>query len=598
MSMRTDGYAPIREYAAIGDGRTVALVASDGSIDWLCLPNMDSPSVLGALLDSERGGRFALAPATPFESERRYLPGTNVLETTFRTAAGTARVTDALAVPGRGLEPQRELVRRVEGLAGVVPLAWTVAPRFDYGARPGRLGLRSGVPALDSGAHALAVRAWEAGSPEFADGEVRGRFELRAGDRALLVLSAASQEPLVLSGRDEAEARLEETGAVWRRWVDARGYDGPWREAVLRSALALKLLVFAPSGAIAAAPTTSLPEAIGGERNWDYRFAWIRDSVFTLEALLDLGCAAEAKSFFWWLMHAAQRTRPRMQVLYQLDGGERAPERHLPLAGYRGSRPVRIGNGAVDQSQLDIYGVLLQTAWLYVERGSSLDSDAGRRLAETADFVCEIWRQPDHGLWEVRSEPRHFTQSKMMCWVALDRGCRLAAAGHIPGKRAARWRREADEIRAFVEEHCFSTEKRTYVRAAGSEELDAGLLLASVVGYCRGEEERMQGTIDAVRLELGDGPFVVRYRGEDGVGGPEGCFLACSFWLAEALARAGRRDEAAELMEELLAVANDVGLYSEELEPKTGDFLGNFPQGLTHLGLVTAAAAIAKEEGP
>ena len=598
MSMRTDGYAPIREYAAIGDGRTVALVASDGSIDWLCLPNMDSPSVLGALLDSERGGRFALAPTTPFESERRYLPGTNVLETTFRTATGAVRVTDALALPGPGLEPQRELVRRVEGFAGVVPLAWSLEPRFGYGGSSGRLGLRSGVPALDSGGSALAVRAWEAGSPELADGSVRGRFELRAGDRALLVLSGASQEPLVLSGRDEAEARLDETSAVWRRWVEARGYDGPWREAVLRSALALKLLVFAPSGAIAAAPTTSLPEGIGGERNWDYRFAWIRDAVFALEALLDLGCSTEAKSFFWWLLHAAQRTRPRMQVLYQLDGGERAPERILPLAGYRGSRPVRIGNGAVDQSQLDIYGVLLQTAWLYVERGSTLDSEAGKRLAEKADFVCEIWRQPDQGLWEVRSEPRHFTQSKMMCWVALDRACRLAAAGHMPGKRADRWRREADEIRAFVEERCFSPEKRTYVRAAGSEELDAGLLLASVVGYCRGDDERMLGTIDAVRRELGDGPFVVRYRGEDGVSGSEGCFLACSFWLVEALARAGRRDEAAELMDELVAVANDVGLYSEELEPQTGEFLGNFPQGLTHLGLVTAAAAIAKEEGP
>jgi GH15 family glucan-1,4-alpha-glucosidase len=596
--MRIDGYAPIREYAAIGDGRTVALVASDGSIDWLCLPNMDSPSVFGALLDAERGGRFALAPTTPFESKRRYLPGTNVLETTFRTTEGAARVTDALAVPGPGLEPQRELVRRVEGIAGVVPMAWTVAPRFDYCAGSGRLGLRAGVPAVDSGAHALAVRAWGAGSPELADGAVRGRFELHDGDRALLVLSGASQEPLVLSGRDEAEARLDETGALWRRWVDARSYDGPWREAVLRSALALKLLVFAPSGAIAAAATTSLPEVLGGGRNWDYRFAWIRDAVFTIEAFLDLGCSAEAKSFFWWLLHAAQRTRPRMQVLYQLDGGERAPERVLPLAGYRGSRPVRIGNGAVDQSQLDIYGVLLQTAWLYVERGSSLDSEAGKRLAETADFTCEIWRQPDHGLWEVRSEPRHFTQSKMMCWVALDRACRLAAAGHMPGDRADRWRREADAIRAFVEARCFSSEKRTYVRAAGSEELDAGLLLASVVGYCRGDGERMQGTIDAVRRELGNGPFVVRYRGEDGLSGEEGCFLACSFWLAEALARAGRRDEAAELMDELLAAANDVGLYSEELEPRTGDFLGNFPQGLTHLGLVTAAAAIAKEEGP
>jgi GH15 family glucan-1,4-alpha-glucosidase len=593
---RRDGYVPIRDYAAIGDGRTVALVALDGSIDWLCLPNLDSPSVFGTLLDAERGGRFAMAPESPFEAERRYLPETNVLETTFRTAEGVARVIDAMTLPGDGLGPVRELARRIEGLSGTVSLAWSLEPRFRYGTSVPTLGWRSGHAVAQTGSDAVALSAWGAGAPEVGNGSTTGRFEAREGERALLALSTAHQEPLVFPTRGDVEDRVDRTISFWRDWAGKREYPGQWRDAVLRSALALKLLVFSPSGAIAAAPTTSLPETIGGERNWDYRFAWIRDSAFTLEAFLDLGCPAEAHAFVWWLLHASQVTHPRLEVLYELDGGNHARERVLELEGYRGSRPVRVGNEAVDQRQLDIYGDLFQTIWLYVEHGNELGLETGRRLAATADLVCDVWRERDRGLWEVRSEPRHFIQSKMLCWVALDRACRLAAAGHLPGKHAERWREEADAVREFVEERGFSEEKGSYVRCSESDELDASLLLGVLMGYANADHPRMAGTIDAIRRELGRGPFIRRYTGEDGLSGEEGAFLCCSFWLVEALARAGRLDAASELMDSLLELANDVGLYAEEIDPETGEFLGNFPQGLTHLALVSAAVAHARAE--
>jgi GH15 family glucan-1,4-alpha-glucosidase len=591
---RIDGYAPIADYGAIGDGRTVALVARDGSVDWLCLPDLDSGSVFASLLDAERGGRFALAPEEPFEAERRYLPGTNVLETTFTTAGGSVRITDAMTLPDSRLAPFRELARKIEGRSGRVPLAWRVEPRFGYAAAGVRFDHRAGLPVATAGSDALAVLSWDAGEPTVEDGAIHGRFEAVEGTRSLLSLSAAHGEPLVLPARADVDERIDATAAFWREWSSRRSHDGPWKEAVLRSALVLKLLVHAPSGAVAAAPTTSLPERIGGERNWDYRFCWVRDSAFTVDALLRLGCPAEANAYFWWLLHATQLAHPRLDVLYRLDGGTEADERTLPLTGYRGSHPVRIGNGALEQRQLDIYGVLLRTAWLYAERTGGHDPDTGRRLAEIADHVCELWRQPDAGIWEVRSEPAHFTQSKQMCWVALDCALRLAESGSIPGRHAARWRHEADAIRRFVDERCWSERVGSYVRHAGSEELDAGLLLGVLSGYSEPGDPRLERTIEAVRRELGRGPLVYRYTGEDGLTGGEGAFVTCSFWLVAALARTGRIDAAVETMEELLALANDVGLYSEEIDPETGDFLGNMPQGLVHLALIEAAATIAE----
>jgi GH15 family glucan-1,4-alpha-glucosidase len=589
---RIDGYAPIADYAAVGDGRTVALVARDGSIDWLCLPDLDSPSTFAALLDAKTGGRFDLRPEEPFEAKRRYLPGTNVLETTFSTAQGVARVTDAMTLPTTGLAPYRELVRRVEGLAGRVAMRWRVEPRSAYGADV-RVERRAGMPVAVRGRDAVGVLAWEAGEPVVRDGAIHARFVAAEGRVAHVVLAAAHQEPLVLPARAQVAARLAATEKAWRAWSDGRRYDGPWRDAVVRSALALKLLVFAPSGAIAAAATTSLPETIGGERNWDYRFSWPRDSAFTLRALLALGCSREADAFFSWLLHATQLTQPEVRVLYRLNGRSEADERSLPLAGYRGSQPVRAGNAAAGQTQLDVYGEVMDAAVEVARARGGLDRDHARRLAGIADQVCAVWRSPDAGIWEVRSDAAQFTQSKMMCAVALDRARTLAEQGLLHGD-VERWRRERDRIRAFVEERCYAEEKGSYTRSADEALLDASLLLGVIARYDDATAPRLVGTVDAIRRELSSGPLVTRYAGEDGLPGEEGAFLACSFWLAEAYARQGRLDEAVTLMEELIALANDVGLYAEEIDPATGDFLGNFPQGLSHLALINAAVAVAE----
>ncbi|HET7343958.1 MAG TPA: glycoside hydrolase family 15 protein [Methylomirabilota bacterium] len=586
-------YTPIRDYAAIGDGRTAALVALDGSVDWLCLPNFDSPSVFAGLLDANRGGCAELRPDVPFEAHRRYLPDTNVLETTFVTERGAVRVTDAMTLPGGRLTPFRELARRVEGLGGRVPMRWRVTPRFGYGLSDTRFVPREACVVASCGGQALGILAWEAGPVTCESGAVAGRFDVAKGQRAMLALTAAHGEPLVFPARDDVEGRLDATAAFWRQWAGRLQHDSPWREAVVRSALVLKLLVFAPSGAIAAAATTSLPERLGGERNWDYRFCWVRDSSFSLEALLQLGCRDEARSFFWWFMHTTKLTLPRLQVFYRLDGGAYAPERTLALEGYEGSWPVRIGNGAADQLQLDTYGELFDMAFNYARRGGPLGDDIGRDLARAADFVCEHWREPDAGIWEIRAAPRHHTQSKAMCWVALDRAIRLAEAGALPAGRAARWRAEAAAIRRFVDERCWSARKSSYVGYAGGEDLDASLLLLAIMRYDEPGSPRLAGTVEAVRRELARGPLLYRYTGDDGLSGGEGAFLCCSFWLVEALAIAGRRDEAARLLDELVAMANDLGLYAEELEPSTRAFLGNFPQALVHLALISAAVALA-----
>jgi GH15 family glucan-1,4-alpha-glucosidase len=592
--MRIDGYAPIEDYALIGDGRTAALIALDGAIDWLCLPNLDSPSVFGAILDVVRGGTFELQPSIPFGASRRYLPQTNVLETTFTTDRGTVRVVDAMTLPNERLAPMRELVRSVEGVSGTVPMRWRVAPRFAYGQHPARGEWRGRVPVAAWDGEALAVASWDAGTPAWNDGAVQAAFAITAGARSLLAMTTAYAEPLVIPVRADVCSRLDFTIRFWKDWSAARRYSGPWSEAVARSALALKLMIFAPSGASVAAPTTSLPEDIGGQRNWDYRFCWIRDSNFMIDALLQLGCYDEARSLFWWFMQATALTEPEVRVLYRLDGGIDAgvSERTLDLAGYRGSRPVRVGNGAVDQAQHDIYGALFETAWLYSKGGHQIDRDTGAVFGRIADHVCDIWRRPDSGIWEVRNGPFHFTHSKVMCWVALDRAARLADLGGMPSRHASRWRREAAAIETYVERECWSEELRSYTRIAGSRDVDASLLMLPIVEYGDPRGDRIRGTIEAVDRMLREGDVVYRYRADDGVPGGEGCFLNCSFWFVSALARCGRMDDAHALMERLLGRANDVGLYSEEIDPKTGAFLGNFPQALVHLALIDAAMAV------
>jgi GH15 family glucan-1,4-alpha-glucosidase len=578
-------------------------VAPDGAIDWLCLPDFDSPSVCGAILDAARGGCFELAPVDPFTSARRYLPGTNILETTFTTTEGSARVIDGLTLADAGLEPMRELARSIEGVSGRVAMRWRFAPRFAYGASPPKWGWRAGVPVASCGSTAIAVPSWDAGQPQWDGDAVGARFEITTGGRAIIALAAAEGEPLVLPRRRAVEQRLAETIAFWETWTASCRYDGPWREQVLRSALVLKLLIFAPSGASVAAPTTSLPEEIGGERNWDYRYCWIRDSNFAIDALLQLGRHEEAKGLFWWFMQATALTEPELHVLYRLDGGIGGTERSLPLPGYRESRPVRQGNGAAAQTQHDMYGALFETAWLYSEGHHALDRDTGSVLARIADYVCDVWRQPDAGIWEVRNGPRHFTHSKVMCWVALDRAGRLADRGELPSRHRARWAREAAAIQQYVETECWSDQMRSYTRSAGDGCVDASLLMLPIINYTGGAGQtpgrnpRIDGTIDAVLRDLTEGDFVYRYRAADGLAGSEGCFLNCSFWLVSALAQAGRVDEATALMERLSGRANDVGLYAEEIDPASGIFLGNFPQALVHLAFIDAAMAIARASG-
>jgi GH15 family glucan-1,4-alpha-glucosidase len=594
---RIDGYAPLREYALVGDGRTGALIARDGSVDWLCLPNVDSPSVFARILDAERGGSFRLEPAIPFQAERRYLERSNVLETTFSTAEGRVRVTDAMTLSDISrLSPLREFVRKVDCLAGNVPLRWRFEPRFDYGRAETRIERRAGRWFAHAGPTALALSLCDAGEGTLRDRAVSGELTLTAGESALLSLAAADREPAVIPGREDSEKRLERTTRFWPEWAGRLQYEGAWPEAVTRSALVLKLLTYAPSGAIVAAPTASLPEWIGGARNWDYRYTWLRDASWTLDAMLRLGHHEEAHAFFWWLMHATRLTQPRLQILYRIDGSIHTEEEELShLVGYRGSGPVRIGNGAREQVQLDVYGAVLEAIWLYAKEVGRLDGDTGKEVARIADFVVNHWTDPDNGIWEVRDERTHYVQSKALCWIALDRACTLGEKGLIPN-REPRWRSAADELKAWIDENGWDDELQSFVRAPDMRELDASLLTLAVLAYDRERSPRIEATVAAVERELRKGPYVYRYKGEDGLAGEEGAFLTCSFWLVDAYAHVGRLDDANALMEELLGLANDVGLYSEEIDPRSGDFLGNFPQGLTHLALINAAVSIADAE--
>jgi GH15 family glucan-1,4-alpha-glucosidase len=588
--MRQNGYAPIEDYGVIGDGRTAALVARDGSIDWLCLPDVDSPSVFAAILDAEQGGAFTLHPVEPFDVDRGYVQGTNVLETTFRTPGGTVRLTDAMTlVPADRLAPMREIVRLLECLGGSVELEWSVEPRFDYARHRGSTKDRSGRTFFTHGAHALTLSVWG------AEAAAAGRVRLELGDRALLSLASTHHRPAVLPGRTDTEERLAHTLSFWREWGRRADYDGPWEKAVLRSVLALKLLVFAPSGAIVAAPTAALPEEIGGVRNWDYRYAWPRDATYTLDALLALGYHDEAHAFLWWLRHASGLTQPQLEVLYRVDGASRVPERELGhLDGYRHSKPVRIGNAAARQVQLDLYGSVLGSIWLHAGSHGDLGAETGRETAKLADYVSREWPKPDSGIWEVRTEPMNFVQSKAMCWATLDRACKLAESEFIPDGRA-RWRPVADRIQAWIEEHGWDDDVGAYIRAPELRELDASILTLPIVEY-ETDRQRLNATVDAVRDHLGTGPLLYRYLGEDGVPGGQGAFTTCSFWLADALARLGRVEEAATLMDELIPLATDVGLFAEEIDPSTGAQLGNFPQGLVHLALINAAVSIREAE--
>jgi GH15 family glucan-1,4-alpha-glucosidase len=559
---RVGGYAPIQDYAAIGDGETVALVALDGSVDWLCLPCLDSEPAFAALLDADAGGTFAIRPEEPFEAVRQYVPDTNVLETTFHTSSGSVRVTDALTLEKGAVLPWRELARRVEGLSGEVAMTWRAE-----GSR-------------HCERQTWSVLRWEAGDD--------GRFVIEPGRTALLALVDPADGPCPRPTREEVENRLDGTVRDWRRWVGAHTHEGPWPKAVERSLLALKLLICSATGAIVAAPTSSLPEQIGGDRNFDYRYAWTRDSCWTIGTLIGLGFREQAHESLSWLLKAVRETHPDVDPVYELDGTVLRRCETRDWSGYRGSRPVRFGNVAGKQHQLGGYSDLMDTAWAYVCEGNELDEETGKLLAGVADNVCKKWQKADSGIWELPAT-EHFTQSKVACWTALQRALDLADKGQIREADVERWRKSIEEIERYVEEECWSEERGAYLQVPGKDKLDAAELLCSRRGYGDVNRERVAATAEAIRRELGRGALLYRYSGQET---EEGAFVACSFWLVEALARLGRLDEAGELMEEVLAFANDVGLYSEEIEPTTGDFLGNFPQGLSHLSLIRAAVAV------
>jgi len=590
---RKDGFAPIGSYAALGDGRTVALVAADGSVDFMSLPSLHAPTTFAAILDPEKGGRFALAPAGEFEAARRYLGRTNVLETTYRTGDGVVRATEALTLQDGGLLPWVELARRIEGVEGSVPLEWRMEPRFDWGREQPRIVHRGDRVVAEGGRLQLAVHSWDAGEVEPEEDALAGSFVIAAGRSALLALVAAYEQPLHAPSRDHVEARLDATRRVWERWLGFWAYDGPWEEEVARSALALKQLVYAPNGSIAAAATTSLPEVIGGDKNYDYRYSWVRDSAFTLDALMRLGLPEQVQESFGCLLRAVRQTAPDLRPFYDLDGC--VPERSEELShlrGYRDSRPVRYGNAARTQLQLGSWGDLLETAALYVSEGNVLDEETGEMLASCVDRIAILWPDEDCGMWEL-DEHRQYTSSNIAVWMAFDRALSLAEQGHLSDDHAAQWREQRDRLHAWIEENCWSDELGAYCGWAGEETLDAGILRAIRMDYP--ERERLDRTVDRIRERLAAAPGLL-YRTTEHVG-KEGAFVACSFWAVEALARLGRVDEACETMEQILPYANDVGLFSEEIDPSSGELLGNFPQGLSHLALVNAAGAIQDAVG-
>ena len=591
-----NGFAPLRAYALLGDLRAVALVATDGAIDWFALPTMDAPPVCAALLDPAHGGSITLAPTVPYQVSRRYLAETMVLETTFTTAGGTVRVTDALNLGALGRLPWTELARVIEVDSGQVPMAWAVRPghRLSAGTRPWAY-LQDNTPLLLVGDQHLAVVTQGIGEASLDGHGIEGNMVLRAGQLGLLAVVATDAEPLRVPAAEEITDRVHRSIGTWRQWAKLVSYQGPWRDIVMRSALVLKALTLQPTGAICGAATTSLPEKIGSKRNFDYRFAWIRDASFALDAMAGLGLSEEVHAGVSWLLDTVAQEVPELRVFYALSGQPVSAEMQQVhgVPGYQDSEPVHVGNSAASQLQLGAYGDLFGAIWRYTTHGGRLDAATGTMVGQMADRVCDIWRRADAGLWEL-GDPQHYTSSKIGCWTALDRAVRLAQAGQLTSPHVPRWRLEREAIRSWTHQHCWSSAKQAFTFYADTEDLDAAVLLAARTGFCSADDPRLHTTIDAIRGELtAAGPLLYRYSGQQD---KEGAFLACSCWLVEALVHAGRAQEAEKLFEGFVERANDVGLYTEEMDPDSGELLGNFPQALTHLAVIGAATTLASAQ--
>ncbi|MGI9091143.1 MAG: glycoside hydrolase family 15 protein [Gemmatimonadaceae bacterium] len=591
-------YLPISAYGIIGDMRTAALVGLNGSIDWCCFPDFPSQSTFAAILDSALGGRFRIAPAEHHTTEQRYLPATNVLVTTFHgDSGGVMETCDFMPVDSSGRRGAfAEIHRQVKCTRGSMDVVVQFQPRLNYASTPTRLvGRRNGVLATDDEDEALALSApldvwWH-----IEEGCATANLRLECDDTASFVLRYDDDEVLPISDY-RSDERLHQTVAFWDAWVSQIRYRGAHRALVERSALTLKLLCYEPTGAIVAAPTTSLPEEIGGSRNWDYRFTWLRDSAFTLDALQAIGQLGEASAFMRFLRRITRKaTDAHLQIMYGVDGSRDLRERTLPqMKGYRESAPVRIGNGAHDQLQLDVYGEILATAFLW-SRTESVGEGTWTSLSRLVDWVASNWRRRDSGIWEVRAGAQDYVMSKVMCWVALDRGVRMAQEFELPAD-VERWSTERDAVWNEVMERGWSETKASFVQYYGSEALDAANLVIPMVGFLPPDHPRVKGTIAATLRELtsDDRELVYRYRNDDGLEGGEGVFSICTFWLAQALVLSGETEQGERIFQRMLKHANHLGLYSEELDPATGAFLGNFPQGFTHIALINCAHALSE----
>lgn len=580
----------LRTYAPIGDGRTVALIASDGGIDWMPMPNLDSTPVFARILDEDDGGCIELAPEGDHTVRRRYLPGTNVLQTTFTTPEGSARVTDALVTGVAGRLPWAQLVRRIEGIRGSVRFRWAVRPGTRLRTASPWVQTHGALHVLRVGTTTLAVLGEGVGRARAEQNEVpfasvRGTFTTDDSSRHLLGVVATDDEPLHIPDVAHLDESLDRAIAGWRDWSREFSYEGPWTEAVQRSALALKLLVYAPTGAIAAAATTSLPENPAGGKNWDYRFAWVRDLAYTAHALVRFGLREETHAALSWMLKTIRSHDDGLHVMYTLRGDRVDGAETFDAPGWGGIGPVVTGNPANDQLQLGVYGDLFAICRTYVDAGNLLDPATGQLLADLAHRTCDLWRQRDSGMWEL-PELQHYTSSKMGCWQALRDAVHLADAGAIPGD-PERWAAERDRIAAWVADECWSEDAGAYTMYPGSSALDTSVLLHAESGFDRGE--RMSRTIDALTAALGAGALLYRYSGMER---EEHTFVASAFWRAGALACVGRHDEAIAAMDELVAAANDVGIYSEMISASDGGFWGNLPQALSHLAVISAALTI------
>ena len=596
-------YKRIDDYGLIGDMHGSALVSSDGSIDWCCMPRFDSPALFSRILDSNKGGFYKLAPAKIGSSTRRYLPNTNVLETSFTTSTGTGVLIDFMPVhrhvviPREPLEvtdPQR-VVRILHCTKGRLVFEMDCYPKFDYGTIVPHASLSSLTTGMAHGG-SEAVSVYCSSQLTVVNDGFRSRGVIFEGEKIYSTVSnqvsfSRRSEPLTPTELDE---ELADTTAFWEDWAAQCTFQGEHREAVLRSALTLKALTYAPSGALVAAPTTSLPEVIGGERNWDYRYTWIRDATFALYALSIIGYTGEARAFKNWLEWSTSGRARDLQVMYGLDGERRLTETEIPeLEGYRNSKPVRIGNGAYDQFQLDIYGEIMDSAHIFRKFGGAVDAGYWEYLRRVVNFVIDHWREPDEGIWETRGGRQHFVFSKVMCWVAMDRAIKAATDLKLPGDVEA-WKKVRDEICNDVMSKGYSQERQAFVQSYGSDNLDAANLMLPLVGFIPATDPMMRSTIKATQKELTNKQgFVYRYtKFDDGLTGSEGSFIICTFWLADNLIHLGQIDEARVLLNSLLNCANDLGLLSEEYDSVTGNMLGNFPQAFSHLALINTAVQL------